>query len=72
MRLLDGLENPLLYSCRYSGLLLSEEGNVELAICRLEVTGRKLPLADNAIVPLVIGNETTLPDIVGATLVAKM
>ena len=46
-----------------------------MAICRLEVTGRKLPLAlslagnVNAIVPLVIGNETPFVTNVRAALI---
>ena len=59
IRLLDGLENPLLYSCRYSGLLLSEEGNVELAICRLDPIERKSPLTGGT------GNVIVDPDVMG-------
>ena len=44
IRLLRGLEKSLLYSCRYSGLILTEEGNVGLAIWRLDPIARKSPL----------------------------
>lgn len=59
IRLLRGLEKSLLYSCRYSGLLLSEEGNVELAICRLDPIERKSPLTGGT------GNVIVDPDVMG-------